>query len=485
MLIKRIISGTLTLALGCFGWLGSGCSPDKEVKMVATTSSRSLDLEVTSVPMKSAHQADATIILDSKTTFQSIDGFGAAITTAAAYNLLQMEDRLRDRFLHETFGQDDRSFGFSYVRVPIGCSDFSFGEFTCCDTKGIEHFALSKEDTCYVIPVLKEILAINPDLKIIAAPWTCPKWMKVDNLTDLRPFDSWTAGHLNPAYYQDYATYFVKWIRAYGEQGIPIHAVTPQNEPLNPGNSASLVMDWQEQLAFVKDALGPTFEREGIPTLIYAFDHNYNYDNKAGQQGYPSHIYADRNASKYIAGAAYHNYGGNKEELSRMHQAHPDKELIFTETTLGSWNNGNNLHKMLFEDMEELTLGTMNRWCRAVVVWNLMLDSERGPFSPTPGSCKTAYGAVDISKDDYATITRNSHYYVLAHMASVVKPGAVRIGAKGYVNDGVVYSAFRNADGSHALVLSNRGEEVTIGVQDGTDSFSVKVPGQGVVSLQW
>lgn len=480
-----MVSGAMILMLGCFGCFASSCMAGKEVKVVTTTSSRSLDLEVSSIAMKQTGHTDATLILDPATTFQSIDGFGAAITTAAAYNLLQMEKGLRSRFLKETFGQNERSFGFSYVRVAIGCSDFSFGEFTCCDRPGIENFALSEEDTRYVIPVLKEILAINPDLKIIAAPWTCPKWMKVDNLTDLRPYDSWTAGHLNPAYYQDYATYFVKWIRAYGEQGIPIYAMTPQNEPLNPGNSASLVMTWQEQLDFVKEALGPTFEKEGIATRIYAFDHNYNYDNKLDQQAYPSHIYADQQASKYIVGAAYHNYGGDKEELNRMHQAHPEKELIFTETTLGNWNDGNNLHKMLFEDMEELTLGTMNRWCRAVIVWNLMLDSERGPFSPTPGSCKTAYGAVDISKEDYATITRNSHYYVIAHMASVVKPGAVRIGAKGYVNDGVIYSAFRNVDGTYALVISNRGEEVEVTVQDGKETFTVKVPGNGVISLQW
>ena len=126
------------------------------------------------------------------------------------------------------------------MRVSIGCSDFSLSEYTLCDEPGIEHFALTVEETKYVIPALKEILAINPALKIMGTPWTCPKWMKVKDLDTLEPFDSWTSGQLNPAYYDDYAQYFVLWIQAMQQAGVPIYCVTPQNEPLNRGNSASL-----------------------------------------------------------------------------------------------------------------------------------------------------------------------------------------------------------------------------------------------------
>ena len=136
---------------------------------------------------------------------------------------------------------------------------------------------MQSEEKEYVIPILKEILAISPSIKILGSPWTCPRWMKVDNLKDLRPFESWTSGQLNPAYYQDYATYFVKWIQAMEAEGIPIEAITPQNEPLNQGNSASLFMGWEEQLSFVRDALGPKLKETGLKTKIYAFDHNYNY----------------------------------------------------------------------------------------------------------------------------------------------------------------------------------------------------------------
>ena len=136
--------------------------------------------------------------------------------------------------------------------------------------------------------------------------WTCPKWMKVNNLTEKQPFDSWTSGQLNPDYYQDYATYFVKYIQAMKAEGINIASMTVQNEPLNRGNSVSLYMTWQEQRDFIKTALGPTFRKAGINTKIIIFDHNYNYDNIADQIDYPINIYKDADAAQYIDGAGFH-----------------------------------------------------------------------------------------------------------------------------------------------------------------------------------
>ena len=215
--------------------------------------------------------------MDRSSAFQPIDGFGAAVTGSSAYNLMQMAPEDRAAFLKQTFSVE-QGYGLNYVRISIGCSDFSLSEYTCCDTPGIENFSLTSEEYDYVIPVLKEILAINPDLKIMGSPWTCPRWMKVNNLTDRQPHISWTGGQLNPDYYQDYAEYFVKWIRAFEAEGVRIHSITLQNEPLNRGNSASLYMGWEEQRDFIKTAIGPAFQREGIKVKIYAFDHNFNYD---------------------------------------------------------------------------------------------------------------------------------------------------------------------------------------------------------------
>ena len=229
--------------LGCFTILAACSNSDDaekpvtpvatgDVTIYATTSSLTRDLTRDAVNFSSKDNlAPTSITLNPTEQYQTMDGFGAAITGATCFNLLQMKPEDRHAFLTETFS-DDKGFGFSYIRISIGCSDFSLSEYTCCDTKGIEHFALQSEEKDYILPILKEILSINPSIKVIAAPWTCPKWMKVKSLTDLTPLDSWTNGQLNPAYYQDYATYFVKWVQAFNAEGIDIYAVTPQNEPL-------------------------------------------------------------------------------------------------------------------------------------------------------------------------------------------------------------------------------------------------------------
>lgn len=481
--------------LGCFTILAACSNSDEaemptpkpvegDVSIYVTTTYLTRDLTPDGVYFsQNDNMAPTNIKINPAERYQEMDGFGAAITGSTCYNLLLMQPEDRKRFLTETFS-DSEGYGFSYIRVSIGCSDFSLSEYTCCDEEGIENFALQKEEREYILPILKEILAINPHIKIMAAPWTAPRWMKVNNLVDREPISTWTNGQLNPAYYQDYATYFVKWIQAFRNEGIEIYAVTPQNEPLNRANSASMYMGWEEQRDFIKTALGPQFRAANLATKIYSFDHNYNYDNLADQQSYPTKIYEDADAAKYITGAAFHNYGGNRDELNNVHRAHPEKDLLFTETSIGTWNSGRDLTTRLMEDMREVALGTVNNWCKGVIVWNLMLDNDRGPNRE--GGCQTCYGAVDINNSDYKTITRNSHYYVVAHLSSVVKPGAVRIGAGGISDSNVVYSAFENTDGTYALVLMNNNEQKQkITFSDGTRHFSYDVPGKSVTSYRW
>lgn len=455
-----------------------------DVLMYLTTSNRAFDLTKKATNFSTKDNMSPTCVTLAPTTrYQTIDGFGAAITGSTSYNLLLMPADKRRTFLEETFSPD--KYGFSYVRISIGCSDFSLSDYTCCDTKGIENFALTIEETKYVIPVLKEILEINPSLKIMGTPWTCPKWMKVNDLKNKEPYDSWTGGQLNPDYYQDYATYFVKWIQAFQNEGIKIYSITTQNEPLNRGNSASLYMGWEEERDFVKTALGPALKNAGLQVKIYAFDHNYNYDDKADQQQYPLKIYEDDEAAQYFAGAAYHNYGGHRDELLKVHEAAPEKELIFSEASIGEWNNGRDLTKSLLRDMEDLTLGTVNNWCVGSIVWNLVLDSDQGPHGG-PGACETCYGAVDVDNKTYSTITRNSHYYVMAHMGSVVKPGAVRIGTTGYTQKGLTYAAFENTDGTYAFVAANnQTESLKLTIADGKHHFSYEIPANAIISYCW
>ena len=189
--------------------LQSCSSKDEEsIKILTTTTSREQDLSVSYAPFNGQTTGNC-IQLDKTVRYQTIDGFGAAITGSSAYNLSLMPAAKRDTFLRETFSPD--KFGFNYIRVPIGCSDFSLSDYTCCDKEGIENFALTTEETKYIIPVIKEILKINPALKIMGTPWTCPKWMKIESLDNPVPYNSWTGGQLNPKYYQDYAVYFAKW----------------------------------------------------------------------------------------------------------------------------------------------------------------------------------------------------------------------------------------------------------------------------------
>lgn len=425
-----------------------------------------------------------SVILRPAEQYQTMEGFGYAMTYSACYNLLKMQPRDRHALLCRTFSTTT-GYGCSYVRISIGCSDFSSTEYTLCDKPGLDNFALQKDETDFVIPVLKEILQINPDLKIIAAPWTCPRWMKVHSLSAPSAYNSWTGGHLNPRYYADYAQYFVHFVQAFQAEGIPIYAVTPQNEPLNGGNCASLLMPWNEQAAFLQH-LAPAFVQAGLQTKIYVFDHNYNYDGKSDQQDYPIKVYDALGESlqgrELIVGSAWHNYGGSPGELDDIHQKAPGQDMIFTEASIGEWNDGRNLSARLLYDTEQTVIATVNRYCSAVLVWNYMLDLNKGPN--LDGGCTTCYGAVDIDRNDYHTVTANSHFYMISHIAAVVRPGAVRIGTNNGVAD-IQYVCFQNPDGTYGIVATNSSSSAkTVGFGvSGIGVGSVSLPAQSVVSV--
>lgn len=463
--------------------------PDKgKAVMFTTTADGNYSLyEETTDVVAGQSLSPSTIQMDLTKRYQTIDGFGYAITYSTCYNLMKMSEEARKDLLIRTYSKTE-GYGVSYARISIGCNDFSSTEYTLCDKEGLENFALQKDETEYVIPILKEILSINPDVKIIAAPWTCPKWMKVDNLKSMKPHDSWTDGHVNPKYYDTYAQYFVKFINAMGAEGIKIFAVSPQNEPLNPGNCASTYMPWQEQAEFVK-SMASAFKKENLSTQIYLFDHNYSYDNKADQEDYPVKIYNaignNFEGSELVVGAAYHDYGGTNDELTDIYSKAPEKNLIFSESSIGEWNDGRNLAKRLLPDMSNVALGTVNKMCKAVLVWNLMLDTNKGPN--LDGGCQTCYGAIDIDAVNYKHYTRNSHYYIIAHMSAAVNSGAVRVGTDRTIDGtNIISSCFINPDGTYGAVLMNSGDEdKTLNIGDGASYVRVTVPGKGVTSVKW
>lgn len=406
--------------------------------------------------------------------YQSVDGFGLAVTQASCYNLLLMNETDRRAFLEEVFSRE-KGIGSSLIRVCIGGSDFSLDEFTWCDTPGMEHFAVHPLDQEYLFPILDEIYRINPDVKIIASPWSCPRWMKMAESGG--SYDAWTGGRLNPEYYDDYAQYFVKWIQAMENRGYRISSVTLQNEPLHRGNSMSLYMPWQDQRDFL-NVVGPAFKKAGIQAGILVYDHNYDVTD------YALNLLKDESLSPYIQGSAWHNYLGQVNALDKIHTGAPDKDIYFTEASIGNWNY--EFNRCLLSDFRDIFLGTLSRYGKGVTLWNLMLDSEHKPFRP--GGCDTCWGGVTISAKDHSLkgITRNSHYYDIAQCSKVLQPGAVRLGTSGYTTLGLTYLWFRNPDGSQAVLLLNENSEPQLVnlVADGV-SVPCKVPAKAIQSVLW
>lgn len=357
-----------------------------------------------------AAETSQGILVDPTVTYQEMDGFGFALTGGSALHLRNMSPAARTAVLENLFGRSKDAIGTSYIRVSIGASDldeevFSYADIPAGQTDpDLASFTLDR-DREHLIPVLKEILAINPDLGILGSPWSPPIWMK-DNGNSI-------GGSLLPEFYESYARYFVRYVQGMAAEGIPIDAITVQNEPLHPGNNPSMFMPADEQATFVRDALGPAFEEAGLQTKIIIYDHN------ADRTDYPIQILDDAAARVFVDGSAFHLYGGTIDALSQVHEKHPDKNLYFTEQWIGAPGEfaGN-----LKWHVRELIIGATRNWCRTVLEWNLASDENQDPH--TPGGCTECLGAVTIEGD---VVTRNPAYYIIAHASKFVVPGSVRI----------------------------------------------------------
>src|SRR5690242_16811533 len=262
------------------------------------------------------------IEVDANSTYQTIDGFGYTLTGGSAEVINSMDASVKQQLLQELFGSDSTSIGISYLRLSIGASDLNEAPFSYDDMPtgqtdpNLDHFSL-EPDMTNLIPLLKEILAINPAIKLLATPWSAPVWMK--------DIDSFKGGSLQPQYYGVYARYFVKYIKAMKDRGITIDAITPQNEPLHPGNNPSMLMTADQQAAFIKTNLGPAFEQAGLNTKLIIYDHNCDHPD------YPITVLNDAAARPFINGSAFHLYAGDISALSTVKAAYPDKALYFTE----------------------------------------------------------------------------------------------------------------------------------------------------------
>jgi len=357
------------------------------------------------------------IVIDDSHRMQEIDGFGFALTGGSAELLMKMSPAGRTKILREVFAGDEKNIGVSYLRLSIGASDLNSFVFSYNDLKKgetdpeLRKFSLA-QDLKDVVPVMKEILAINPDIKILGSPWSAPAWMKTNN--DVR------GGRLKPEFYGTYALYFVKYIQAMKNEGIAIDAITIQNEPVNSRNTPSMTWFENEQADFIKNNLGPAFEKAGIITKIILFDHN------GDRPDYPLSMLNDPDVAKYADGSGFHNYVGDiGAAMSLMHAARPDKNLYFTEQMVVERPGSKEIN--IAGPIKSLIINTTRNWSRNVILWNLAADPLNDPHTGN-GGCSMCQGAITIDGD---AVTRNVAWYSIAHASKFVRPGSVRIGSTG------------------------------------------------------
>ncbi|WP_297693357.1 glycoside hydrolase family 30 beta sandwich domain-containing protein [uncultured Eudoraea sp.] len=460
----------LSVLLNCKGQPGSEDTLPK-----ATLFSTSLDksellneIEILENKVSDSLSVTSNIALNPSITYQEMDGFGYTLTGGSSIHLKRMNASARTKVLEELFGKGPNSIGVSYLRISIGASDldeytWSYNDLPPGKTDpDLEHFSLAY-DTLYLIPVLKEILKISPKIKIMGSPWSPPPWMK-DN-KDTR------GGSLMKEYYPAYANYFVKYIKAMEAEGIPIDAITVQNEPLHPGNNPSLLMLAKDQGEFVKNHLGPAFRKNEISTKIVIYDHN------ADRPDYPISILDDSLAAQYIDGSAFHLYGGTIDALSEVHNAHPDKHLYFTEQWIGAPGN---FEENLSWHMENLIIGAPRNWSRNVLQWNLAADKNQEPHTDR-GGCTRCLGAITIQGD---SITRNPAYYIIAHASKFVPPGSVRIDSNQEGN--ILNVAYTTPDNKTVVILQNKNNKrVTVELKKEEEKLQITLGEKDVGTLVW
>ncbi|MFA6028290.1 MAG: glycoside hydrolase family 30 beta sandwich domain-containing protein [Elusimicrobiota bacterium] len=412
-------------------------------------------------------EPEALLTVDGKKSYQSMEGFGFCLTGGSAMLIGRMSSAARAALLKELFSPEE-GIGVSYLRVSVGASDldervFSYDDLPAGQTDPtLAKFSLDP-DREHLIPVLKEILAIVPDLKIMASPWSPPPWMK-DNGSPI-------GGSLRPEFRAAYAAYLVKYLREMASEGVRIDALTIQNEPLHPKNNPSLFMSAAEQALFLRDHLGPAVAAAKLPVKLIVYDHN------ADRIDYPLEVLADQGARRYAAGSAFHLYGGTIEQLSKVHDAHPDKDLYFTEQWIGAPGH---FAEDLAWHVDQLMIGAPRNWCRTVLEWNLAADPRQDPHTDK-GGCDRCLGGVTLAGDE---VVRNPAYYIVAHASKFVRPGSVRVASAS--SDTLRSVAYRTPDGRFVLVARNGGASArSFGIRQDGKLFRARLNAGAVGTFVW
>jgi glucosylceramidase len=416
--------------------------------------------------------AGVVIEVDPATRYQEMAGFGAAITDASAHLIqTRLDAPRRVALMQELFGRESGGIGLSFTRLTIGASDFSIGHYSFDDMPAgqadpdLEHFSI-EPNRAEVLPTVKAALAINPQLHVMASPWSAPGWMKTT--------DSLIQGSLKPEAFAPFAQYLSRYVSAYQAEGVPIFALTLQNEPhFEPADYPGMRVDPAKRAAFIGSYLGPVLEKQNPGTQIFDWDHNWD------QPESPRAVLADPAAAKYVSAVAWHCYEGDVKVQAQVHDAYPGKDTWFTECSGGQWSTKFDHNLQYF--VRTLIIGTTRGWAKGVSLWNLALDEHYGPHKGGCGDCR---GVVTINSKTGA-VTRNVEYYALAHASRFVRPGARRI-ASTSGRGGLDTVAFRNTDGAIALLVANPAAKPrAFSVRVGASSFGYLLPAGSVATFTW
>jgi len=447
--------------------------PAAAVKLWVSTADRRLRLaRQPDIEAHAGESSPADVVVDIGRKYQSIVGFGAALTDSSAW-LIQnkLDEQQRSALLHELFGPPP-GLNLSMTRLTIGASDFSLQPYTLDDLPAgdvdpqLLHFnvAANLHD---VIPTVREALSVNPQLRIIASPWSAPAWMKTNaNLI---------GGELLEQFESAYADYLVKYIDTYRGYGIPIFALTLQNEPaFVPQTYPGMELPAATRARLIAQYLGPALAERKPKTLILGWDHNWD------QPDQPLGVLADSDAARYIDGIAWHCYSGSPYAQGQVHRAFPKKDTYITECSGGDWESSKNGELLWFT--RDLLLVGLRQWARGVVYWNLALDEQHGPHF---GGCDACKGVVIIDSRT-GEVSRNDEYYAFAHFSRFVLPGAVRVRSSD-TDQGIDNVAFQNASGgSVVLVMVNSNAQARrVSVMQDRTRFEYTLPAQSVATFEW
>lgn len=436
---------------------------------MTTPDQSSLLAQQAPLPIYTGAAAGAAITVDATQTYQRMVGFGASITDAAAYVIQRtMSATQRDALLAELFGPQGNRFNF--VRIPLGASDFSQTQYSYDDmpagqtdpTLAAFSIAPARQD---VLPTARAALALNPELTVMATPWSPPGWMKTTG--------SLIQGTLKTEHYDAFARYLTKTVQAFAAEGVAVDYLSLQNEPdYEPTDYPGMRLSPQQRISLVGDYVGPALRAAGLPTQLLELDHNWDLAAQA------TTVLADTKAAGYIGGVAWHCYRGDVSAQSTVHDAFPGFGSFFTECT--GFEGAPGFGNTLAYNMRTLMIGATRNWAQGVLLFNVALDQNHGPHT---GGCTDCRGVVTVDSTTGA-VTRNAEFYALGHLSRFVQKGARRIAS---TSAGAVLSvAFANPDGTTVLLVFNDSSAASnVSVNAAAGNFSLALPAQSAATLRW